>query len=302
MFELFPSRQIILSIGDISLRWYGLMYVLGFVAVYVLGRKLQKYRGLTLSDEAWLEIVLATALGIVVGGRLGYVLFYEPAYYARHIGEIFLLSRGGMSAHGGVIGAILALVGFVAKNNSLILSGWPDGGPPAGAQANRAPAGGAGGTGPASVMLLFFSLVDVLVVPAALGLAFGRVGNFINQEIYGTVTTLPWAAAIPHVSGLRHPWPLYEALTNLLLAAAAYLALRSKKLPAGVIAAGFLVAYSALRFFLEYIRQPEWPPVALGSAHFTLGQIYSLPFFLLGAFLILWRTKTKHPSTNSTTA
>ncbi len=270
MIEFFPSRQIIVSVGVFNIRWYGLMYVLGFLAVYFLGQRLQKYRFLHLTKDQWLTLILAGAVGVVVGGRLGYVLFYEPGYYAQHLGEVFLLSQGGMSAHGGVIGAIVATENLARKFRD----------------------------GPSAThSLLFWNLADILVIPAALGLALGRVGNFINQEIYGTVTTLPWGVPIPGVTGLRHPWPLYEALTNIALAFIGYRFLRRSKLPPGIIAVGFVLAHSLIRFGLEYIREPEWPLVYVGSLVLTRGQVLSLPIVVTGAFLMLWLLR---PSQNST--
>lgn len=240
MLAFFSAREIFLSIGTIDIRWYGLTYVLGYAIMYILSLRLQRYRGLALSREKWLGVTGWAALGVLLGGRLGYVLFYEPGYYWQHLGQVFTLSQGGMSAHGGILGAILGL--YIAA---------------------------------CIYQLSFWRVADIAVVPAGIGLALGRAANFINQEIYGTVTVMPWGITIPGAEGMRHPWPLYEAVTNLCLATVAYCLLQRRQARPGLAALAFIMSYSLIRFVLEYIRAPERPPLFLGNLVLTRGQLLS---------------------------
>lgn len=251
MIEIFPEREIFLSLLGFDIRWYGLLYVLAFASAWYLAPRLAKYRGLALTREDWLEIFTWAIGGVLIGGRLGYVFLYEPGYFLANPGEILAIWDGGMASHGGMAGVALALW-LVSRR----------------------------------LRVDFLKLLDVLVVPAALGLALGRVGNFINQELFS-----PPAAAF------------YAVGKNLLVAGVSYAVLRltpsnsprqsgGHALSGGRTTAAFLISYSALRFLVEYVRIQEWP-LLFGV---TRGQLYCLPLFLLG--LWLWRRSVKRKMQN----
>lgn len=235
MLQLFPTREIIFSLGAFEVRWYGLMYVLGFcLAIYLLPR-LQKYRQLNYSQNTWLEIITWSAVGVLAGGRLGYVLLYDPSLL-KNLGEAVAIWDGGMSAHGGMVGVAVVLIIFTKKDWQKILQ-----------------------------------ILDVAVVPMTLGLALGRVGNWVNQEIY--------------VSQAAH---LGAVLKNLTIAAACYFFLkRYPQSKPGEATALFLVLYSVFRFISEYWRTQLWPEMW----GLTRGQILTLPLFLFGLGLLLWIRK-----------
>ena len=248
MFALFPSRAVALEIFGFGIHWYGLLYVAAFVLAYLLLPRLQHLRGLELANEEWSNILTATILGVLLGGRLGYALFYHPLYYATHPLEIVAVWQGGMSSHGGFLGVGLAVL-LVSRRLKIPL----------------------------------LTLLDLIVVPAAIGLALGRVGNFINLELYGTVTSLPWGIAIPGVEGLRHPVQLYAVGKDLLIAGLCFLHLkRTQALNPGGTFALFLMLYAFLRFSVEFFREPDFPPVHFWWIALTRGQLYSIPLFLAG--------------------
>ena len=253
MIHFFPSRTVALELFGFLVHWYGILYLVAFLLALLILPRLQRFRDLSLDSEAWGSLVSAAVVGVIVGGRLGYVLFYEPAYFLIHPGKILAVWEGGMSSHGGFVGVAIAL--FVAA--------WK----------KKTP---------------MRELADVIVVPAALGLAFGRVGNFINQELYGSVTSLPWGMAIPGVEGLRHPTQIYALLKDLFIAGVCYWYLRSvRPVRPGRTLALFLMLYSVLRYFLEYLRVQQYPLIDTGVLLLTRGQLLTLPLLLVG--ILLWR-------------
>jgi phosphatidylglycerol:prolipoprotein diacylglycerol transferase len=254
MLEIFPSRTVVIAWGNYAIYWYGVMYLLAFAMAWFLLPYLQRYRQLKLSTDDWVYALVWGILGVVVGGRLGYVLLYEPAYFGVHPREILAIWQGGMSSHGGFIGMAGALW-LVSRR----------------------------------LRVDFWRLTDVVVIPVAIGLALGRIGNFINQELYGTVTKLPWAVVIPGVEGKRHPVQLYAALKDVFIAAVCFWYLR-KKTQTGQTTALFLILYGLLRFMLEYARAQDWPLISMAGFVFTRGQLLTLP--VLGLGIWLWfRTK-----------
>ncbi len=253
MIAFFPSRAIALSIGSFSIHWYGLLYLTAFLLAYVLLPHLQKYRNLTLTRDDWAALLSWAIGGVIIGGRLGYVLFYEPAYFLQHPQQIIAVWNGGMASHGGFIGVVCAVLWICHRRR-----------------------------------LPLFSIADTVVVPAALGLACGRIGNYINLELYGTVTTLPWGMTIPGVEGLRHPTQIYAVLKDMLIAVLCLIHLhRVREQPHGRTFALFLMLYAILRFTVEYFR--EQPYGYLFGLSF--GQLYTLPVFIAGAALYAWLRK-----------
>ncbi len=250
--QFFPSRQVALELFGFSVHWYGIMYMLAFLLSYELLLRLQRYRSLGLSREDIASILSFGIVGVIVGGRLGYVLLYEPLYFLSHPLEILSVWRGGMASHGGFLGVGIALLLTLRKRG---------------------------------VPLLPF--LDIVVVPAALGLALGRIGNFINWELYGTVTTVPWAMAIPGVEGLRHPTFFYAFIKDFFIAFVCFLHLRSGRGVPGTTFALFLTFYGVLRFIVEFYRDQQHAFVDIGFMSLSRGQLLTIPFIVVGITLFV---------------
>lgn len=262
MITFFPSRAVALELWGFAIHWYGIMYLCAFLIAGALLPRLQRYRDMTLTRDEWLNVLTSLILGVILGGRLGYVLFYAPVYFVAHPWEIFAVWNGGMSFHGGLLGVALAVV-LVCRRKHLSL----------------------------------LRVADVIVVPAAIGLALGRVGNFINLELYGTVTDLPWAIAIPGVEGLRHPTQLYAVGKDVCIAAFCLWHLRrthGSPSAEGRTFAFLLMLYGIGRFLIEFLRVQEYPlTVVLGMA-FTRGQLLTIPVFVAGVGLWIWTKKREN--------
>ena len=242
------------SIGPFAVRWYGLMYLVGFVLFVVLGRYRARQNLLT----GWHprdvdDMLFYGALGVILGGRLGYVLFYKPLYYLANPLEIFELWHGGMSFHGGFLGVLIAMWFFARRRGKR----WLD-------------------------------VMDFVAPLIPLGLAAGRLGNFINGELVGRVTQGPWAMVFPKVDNLpRHPSQLYEfALEGIALFIILWL-FAARRRPMGAVSGLFLLGYGSFRFIAEYAREPD---DFLGFLTFglTMGQWLSLPMIIAGAGMMLW--------------
>jgi len=245
---------IAVSIGSFGIRWYGLMYLIGFVTALWLGRRCaarDTWRGW--SPREMDDVLFYGVIGVIIGGRLGYVLFYKPGYYLAHPLEIFYVWQGGMSFHGGFLGVLVAMLLFARKSQKPWLG-----------------------------------VMDFLAPLVPPGLSAGRLGNFINAELWGRPTDVPWAMVFPTVDGVpRHPSQLYEfALEGIFLFVLLWL-YSKKPRPTGTVSALFLMGYGASRFVVEYSREPDsfLGELALG---FTMGQWLSLPMVLVGAWLLWW--------------
>jgi phosphatidylglycerol:prolipoprotein diacylglycerol transferase len=244
----FPQIDpILFQVGPLAIRWYGLMYLLGFGAAYMLIRHLARLRNLALTKDGVSDLLFYGVLGVVLGGRLGYVIFYNPSQYLSRPLEIFAVWQGGMSFHGGLLGVVVASVIFCWRRKLPVLL-----------------------TG------------DILATSATIGLGLGRIGNFINGELWGRVTEQPWGIIFPGGGHLpRHPSQLYEAvLEGLVLFILLYL-LHRRKVTEGVPFFCFFIGYGLFRFLIEFVRQPDAHLGFLwGGA--TMGQLLSLPMFLFG--------------------
>jgi len=244
------------SVGPVAVRWYGLMYVIAFVAFVMLG-KLRARRGLSngVSEAGVDDMLLYGVLGVILGGRLGYVLFYKPEYYLAHPLEIVQIWTGGMSFHGGFLGVLVAIWIFCARRK-----------------------------------LRWITTMDFIAPLVPLGLAAGRLGNFINGELPGRTTDLPWGMWFPQVDRVavaRHPSQLYQfALEGLALFAILWW-FSSKPRPAGAISGAFLVGYGVFRFLAEFGRQPD-DFLGLLALGLSMGQWLSLPMILAGSAMIAW--------------
>jgi phosphatidylglycerol:prolipoprotein diacylglycerol transferase len=239
-------------LGPLEFRWYGLMYVLSFVATYFLVKVGAKRKNIPLTKDDLADLVFYLALGVILGGRVGYMLFYNFFYYLDHPLKIFAIWEGGMSFHGGFIGTVLSGCYFAWKKK-----------------------------------IGFFRLADLCVVAAPIGLCLGRIGNFINGELYGRVTTVSWGMIFPGGGNLpRHPSQLYEAiLEGPVIFTVLWLLQSRKKLPAGVILWSFVSLYGVFRFLVEFTREPD---AQLGYfwGVFSMGQLLSFPMFLFGLAMI----------------
>lgn len=247
------------KIGPLAVRWYGLMYLLGFILFLVLGRRRarQEWRGFSRDDVE--DLLFWGVFGVIVGGRLGYVLFYQPEHYLQNPLEIFMLWKGGMASHGGIIGCILVMWLFAHVRGKS-----------------------------------FLQVCDFAVPLVPLGLAAGRMGNFINGELWGRPAdpaVWPWAMIFPQAGDLvptpRHPSQLYQfSLEGLLLFAFLWWFSRRQRVP-GVVACAFLIGYGLLRIVAEFAREPDrfLPDLPF---HLSMGQWLSLPMVLAGAGLMIW--------------
>jgi len=240
--------------GPIAVRWYGLMYLVGFVLFVLLGKHRARRSLLTGWHSRDVDdMLLYGVFGVILGGRLGYVLFYKPLYYLAHPLEILSVWQGGMSFHGGFLGVLVALWFFARSRRKR----WLD-------------------------------VTDFVAPLVPLGLAAGRLGNFINGELWGRVTDLPWAMVFPPAGPVpRHPSQLYQfGLEGLALFVLLWVYTRRRR-PLGAASGLFLVGYGLARFVAEYAREPDsfLGYLALGL---TMGQWLSLPMIAAGAVMMRW--------------
>ncbi len=253
MIEFLPSRPVFVELFGFAIHWYGILYLLAFLLALALLPNLQRFRSIALTQDEWASAMAYAVLGVLIGGRMGYVLFYEPHYFAQHPREIFFVWNGGMSSHGGFVGTAAALCLFCVRQRVNVRR-----------------------------------FADIVTVPAFLGLGLGRIGNFINEELYGTVSSLPWAMAFSSAEGLRHPIQLYDTLLSFFLALVCFLHLRRPTTRPGRTFALFLFLYGVVRFFLEFIREQQYPLLDIGVMHLTRGQLLTIPLVLFGALLWVW--------------
>ena len=247
---------IALQLGPLAIRWYGLMYLIGFGAFFFLGRmraRRDAWRGI---NEALIDdLLFFGVLGVILGGRLGYILFYKPIYYLSHPLEIFMVWQGGMAFHGGFLGVLVAMA-LVARKHQL---SW-------------------------------LAVTDFIAPLVPLGLASGRLGNFINGELWGRVAPadLPWGMVFASGGPLpRHPSQLYQfAMEGLLLFALLWF-YSSRPRPIGAISGLFLAGYGVFRFVAEFFREPD-DFLGLLAFSLSMGQWLSLPMIVTGIAMLAW--------------
>jgi phosphatidylglycerol:prolipoprotein diacylglycerol transferase len=248
----FPKIDpIAIQLGPFAVHWYGLMYLVGFGSAWLLGRWRVKRQLTRVTLVDFEDLIFLCMLGVVLGGRLGYVLFYKPAYYFLNPLEILYIWQGGMSFHGGLLGVLTMLALFAIRRN-----------------------------------YKFLELGDLIAPLIPLGLAAGRLGNFMNGELWGRPTDLPWGMAFPGAADgiARHPSQLYQlGLEGLLLFGVVWWFARVPR-PVGQISAVFLMGYGVFRFLVEYTREPD-AFLGLLAANLSMGQWLCIPMVLAGAVL-----------------
>lgn len=251
---------IALSIGPVDIRWYSLGYIFGILIAWYVAKRLVRANPLGDLKESDIDDLIGfAAIGIIAGGRIGYVLFYNFAYYIKHPLEILMIMDGGMSFHGGLIGVILAFTLFSVYRG-----------------------------------LHFRALGDIVATVAGFGILLVRLANFINGELYGRVSDVPWAMEFPGAVGARHPSQLYEAFLEGLVVTCICLWLISKpaiRARAGFTGGVFLMGYGLSRIFVEFFRQPDNHIGFIGN-WLTMGMILSLPMVILGIGAIVWSRLT----------
>ncbi|MBD8564187.1 MAG: prolipoprotein diacylglyceryl transferase [Oxalobacteraceae bacterium] len=248
---------IALALGPVQIHWYGLMYVVAFALFIMLGRV--RIRMPHVAVQGWTkddldDMLFYGMLGVILGGRLGEVLFYQPLYYLAHPLEIFMIWRGGMSFHGGFLGVLIAMALWARKRRRNILD-----------------------------------VYDFIAPLVPLGYAAGRMGNFINAELPGRLAdpSLPWAMLWPGVTGPRHPSPLYQALIDGVLVFIILWLFARKARPRLAVGAMFTLLYGCARFFTEWFRVPDWETTVFGLP-ITSGQVLSLPMIVGALAMLVW--------------
>ncbi|NDV18534.1 prolipoprotein diacylglyceryl transferase [Pseudodesulfovibrio sp. JC047] len=248
MLEYPQFDPVMLSIGPLELRWYGMMYVFGILSGWLLGRYRASKSWNRMTPKLMDDFITWAILGVVLGGRLGYVFFYNAAFYFSHPLKIFAVWEGGMSFHGGMLGVLVAIFLFARAN--------------------------------AMTFVEVGDFVSPLVPP---GLFFGRIGNFINAELWGRYTDLPWAMPFPGAGGLpRHPSQLYEAALEGLVLFIVVWWYSAKPRPRGCVGALFLLGYGCFRFLVEFAREPDRHLGFVALNWMSMGQILCLPMILFG--------------------
>ncbi|MCF8467496.1 MAG: prolipoprotein diacylglyceryl transferase [Sneathiella sp.] len=250
----FPAMDpVIFQIGPFAIRWYALAYVAGLIIGWRLMMRLARSPGSKVTDKQVDDFLVWATLGVILGGRLGYILFYKPEFYFANPSEIFMVWQGGMSFHGGFLGVVTATILFARKQKISILA-----------------------------------FADLLSIVAPIGLFFGRLANFINGELYGRVTDVPWGVVFPGGGDIpRHPSQIYEALLEGALLFTVMLIFRRTRFAEkpGFLTGLFIAGYALARSIVELFRQPDaFLGFLIGG--FTMGQLLSLPMLAIGLYFL----------------
>ena len=256
-------NPVLLELGPFQVRYYGLFYALGFVIAYFLIAYLAKRKKINITKDDVADFLVYEIIGVVLGARLVYVVVYNPFFYFQNPFEIIAVWHGGLSFHGGLIGAIAALYLFCRKKK-----------------------------------IEFYDLADIAVIPVALALALGRIGNFMNGELYGRLTNVSWCIDYSKnkfienlPSGCRHPAQIYASIKDLLIFSVLW-TIKNKKLPKGYLFWAFVALYGLFRTIVEFFRAPD-EQIGFVFNYFTMGQLLSFPLFLVGVCMLYRLNKNK---------
>jgi len=243
-----------ISLGPLKIHWYGIMYVLGFLALWWFASRRARQPGSGWTAEEVGDFLFYGMVGVILGGRIGYVLFYNLGHYLKHPFDVVRIMDGGMSFHGGLAGVLLAMLYFARKTQRT-----------------------------------FFRVADFIAPWVPIGLGLGRFGNFINQELWGKVSDVPWAMVFRTGGPLpRHPSQLYElALEGVALFVLLFI-YSKKQRPIGSISGLFLIGYGLSRFIVEFVREPDPQLGYLAWGWLTMGQLLSLPMIVAGMLIWIW--------------
>ena len=255
MFQFPNINPIALDFGFIKISWYALSYIVGILSSWYFILKIIKIKNIQISNKIVSDLISNCIIGIILGGRLGYIIFYNPEYYFYNLVEIFKIWNGGMSFHGGFIGVVLAII-YSSKTSK--------------------------------IPVIIFS--DIISIVSPIGLFFGRMANFVNGELFGRVTDHDFGIIFPKGGKLpRHPSQLYEAFFEGLILFLIMILLMKKSYffdKKGFLTASFVFFYGIFRFFIEYFREPDGH-IGLIYFNFSMGQILSLPMIIIGLYLMI---------------
>jgi len=248
-----------ISLGPVKVHWYGIMYLVGFLAAWWLARLRSRRADSPLREQQVSDLIFYGALGVVLGGRIGYMVFYNSDQLMADPLSLFAVWQGGMSFHGGLIGVMLSLWLYGRK-----------------------------------LGLSFFQVMDFTAPLVPIGLGAGRLGNFIGGELWGRVTELPWGMIFPNGGPLpRHPSQLYQfALEGVALFCILWW-FSAKPRPRGQVSAIFLLGYGTFRFLVEFVRQPDQHIGFIAFGWLTEGQLLSLPMILIGLVIFFWASRSE---------
>ena len=248
-------NPVLAKIGPLEIRYYGIIYAIGLVITYFFLNYLAKQRKLGIKKQEIADYLFYSIIGLIVGARIFYILFYNLSYYAANPSKLFAVWEGGLSWHGGLAGLVVVTIIFCRVKK------WN-----------------------------FWEISDLMVIPISVCLMLGRIGNFLNSELYGRLSNVPWAVKFPDVEGFRHPSQLYESFKNLVIFSVLW-NIKDKKLPKGVLFSWFLVLFSGLRFLIEFFRQPD-AQLGFVLGPLSMGQVLNIPVFAVGICLLIYFHKT----------
>ena len=239
----------LLEIGPFEIRYYGIIYALSFILAFFFINYLARKRELKLTKEGIWDLLFYLIIGTVIGARIFEIMLYNPAYYLKNPLETIAIWHGGLSFHGGLVGA--AIAGYLYSKKKKIN---------------------------------FYDIADIVVIPLAFGLFLGRIANFINGELVGRITDLPWCVKFKNYEGCRHPSQLYESFKNLVIFSVLWF-IKDKQLKKGLMFWSFVLMYSVLRFFVEFFRAPD-PQIGF-ILGLTMGQWLNIVMFAIGIYFFI---------------
>ena len=250
---------ILVDLGFLQIRWYSLSYIFGIIFGWIYANKIirstsnNNYNFKQITDTHFSDLIIYLVIGIILGGRIGYIFFYNLEYYTQNFFEIFKIWQGGMSFHGGLLGLIVATIFFSKK-----------------------------------AKINFFKFTDIISCVAPIGIFLGRIANFINGELYGKITTLPWGVVFPNAGNIsRHPSQIYEAIfEGIILFLIINIFYKKLFHKTGIISSLFVILYSIFRFIIEFTREPD-AHLGLLAFNLSMGQYVSL-IFIMGGLIIFY--------------